>query len=101
MSLLFINEVIDYLETKWQRKLTEHERAVVIEGYRFGRLTEMRERDTHFGGEMMNDFQKGCWVGRNRIGGNCYSVICSGIYCSANTEIYEQEEVKHIGDDKP
>jgi hypothetical protein len=36
----FYNEVIDYLETKWQRKLTEHERAVVIEGYRFGRLVE-------------------------------------------------------------
>jgi hypothetical protein len=40
MSRLFINEVIDYLETKWQRKLTEHERAVVVEGYRFGRLVE-------------------------------------------------------------
>jgi hypothetical protein len=36
----YYNEVIDYLETKWQRKLTEHERAVLVEGYRFGRLVE-------------------------------------------------------------
>jgi hypothetical protein len=37
---IFYNEVISYLETKWQRQLTEHERHVVIEGYRFGRLVE-------------------------------------------------------------
>jgi len=36
----FYNEVIDYLETKWQRKLEPHERAVLVEGYRFGRLVE-------------------------------------------------------------
>jgi hypothetical protein len=36
----FYHEVIYYLETKWQRKLTEHERAVLVEGYRFGRLVE-------------------------------------------------------------
>ncbi|MFZ7945692.1 hypothetical protein [Neobacillus sp. 19] len=37
----FYQEVITYLETKWQRKLTDHEKNVLIEGYRFGRLTEM------------------------------------------------------------
>ena len=34
------NEVILELETKWQRKLTDHEKHVLIEGYRFGRLVE-------------------------------------------------------------
>jgi hypothetical protein len=38
----FYNEVIDYLQTKWKRQLTEHERAVLVEGYRFGRLAEMQ-----------------------------------------------------------
>ncbi|PFP30226.1 hypothetical protein COJ96_05805 [Bacillus sp. AFS073361] len=37
---ILYNEVIDYLETKWQRKLTDHEKHVVIEGYRFGRMIE-------------------------------------------------------------
>jgi hypothetical protein len=37
---IFYNDVIYYLETKWQRKLTDHEKHVLIEGYRFGRLTE-------------------------------------------------------------
>jgi hypothetical protein len=37
---IFYNDIIYYLETKWQRKLTDHERHVLIEGYRFGRLTE-------------------------------------------------------------
>jgi hypothetical protein len=36
----FYNDVIYYLETKWARKLTDHEKSVLIEGYRFGRLTE-------------------------------------------------------------
>jgi hypothetical protein len=39
-SEIFHNEVIFYLETKWARKLTDHEKQVVIEGYRFGRLVE-------------------------------------------------------------
>ena len=37
---IFYNEVIDYLQTKWARKLTEHEVTVLLEGYRFGRLAE-------------------------------------------------------------
>jgi hypothetical protein len=37
---IFYNDVLYYLETKWQRKLTDHERHVLIEGYRFGRLIE-------------------------------------------------------------
>jgi hypothetical protein len=37
---IFYNDVIYYLEQKWQRKLTDHEKHVLIEGYRFGRLTE-------------------------------------------------------------
>jgi hypothetical protein len=36
----FYNDVIYYLEQKWQRKLTDHEKHVLIEGYRFGRLVE-------------------------------------------------------------
>jgi hypothetical protein len=38
---IFYNEVINYLEQKWNRKLDNHERHVLIEGYRFGRLVEM------------------------------------------------------------
>jgi hypothetical protein len=38
---IFYNEVISYLENKWNRKLDDHERHVLIEGYRFGRLVEM------------------------------------------------------------
>jgi hypothetical protein len=34
---ILYNEVIDHLETKWNRKLDEHERSVLVEGYRFGR----------------------------------------------------------------
>jgi hypothetical protein len=37
---IFYNEVIYYIEQKWQRKLDDHERHVLIEGYRFGRLVE-------------------------------------------------------------
>jgi hypothetical protein len=37
---IFYNDVIYYLETKWQRKLTDHEKSVLIEGYRYGRLVE-------------------------------------------------------------
>jgi hypothetical protein len=37
---IFYNDVIYYLESKWNRKLTDHEKHVVIEGYRFGRLVE-------------------------------------------------------------
>ena len=35
---IFYNEVILYLEAKWNRRLTDHERHVLIEGYRFGRM---------------------------------------------------------------
>jgi hypothetical protein len=38
---IFYNDVIYYLEKKWQCKLTDHEKHVLIEGYRFGRLAEM------------------------------------------------------------
>jgi hypothetical protein len=37
---IFYNEVIYHLETKWQRKLTDHEKHIAIECYRFGRLVE-------------------------------------------------------------
>jgi hypothetical protein len=39
-SQIFYNDVIYYLEQKWQRNLTDHEKSVLIEGYRFGRLVE-------------------------------------------------------------
>jgi hypothetical protein len=44
---IFYNEVITYLETKWQRQLTEHERNVIIEGYRFGRMVESEKEETN------------------------------------------------------
>jgi hypothetical protein len=37
---IFYNEVIVYLEEKWNRSLNEHEKHVLIEGYKFGRLVE-------------------------------------------------------------
>jgi hypothetical protein len=37
---LLYNDCIDYLETKWNRRLTEHERNVLLIGYRFGRRIE-------------------------------------------------------------
>lgn len=37
---IFYNEAIYWLETQWQRKLTDHERHILVEGYRFGRLIE-------------------------------------------------------------
>lgn len=40
-NTIFYNEVIQYLEQKWSRSLTDHEKHVLIEGYKFGRLIEM------------------------------------------------------------
>jgi len=37
---ILFNEVIYFLETKWKRKLTDHEKHVLIEGYKFGRKVE-------------------------------------------------------------
>lgn len=37
---IFYNEAILYLEMKWERRLSDHERHVLIEGYRFGRMVE-------------------------------------------------------------
>jgi hypothetical protein len=37
---IFYNEVIYFLEKKWKRQLSGHERLVLIEGYRFGRMIE-------------------------------------------------------------
>jgi hypothetical protein len=39
-SEIFYNEVIYEIERKWERKLTDHEKHVLIEGYRFGRQVE-------------------------------------------------------------
>ena len=39
-SQLFYNEVIYHLEQEWNRKLTEHEKHILIEGYKFGRMVE-------------------------------------------------------------
>lgn len=38
------NEVILYLEEKWERKLNDHEVSVLLEGYRYGRHTEIENR---------------------------------------------------------
>jgi hypothetical protein len=40
---ILYNDVIAYLETKWNRKLDEHERHTLIEGYRFGRMVEAEQ----------------------------------------------------------
>ena len=37
---ILYNEVIYFLEQKWNRKLNDHERHVLIEGYEYGRLVE-------------------------------------------------------------
>jgi hypothetical protein len=37
---IFYNEVIYILEQKWSRPLTDHEKHIAIECYRFGRLIE-------------------------------------------------------------
>lgn len=37
---IFYNDIIYSLEIKWGRKLTDHEKNVLIEGYRFGRMVE-------------------------------------------------------------
>lgn len=39
----FYNEAIYWLEQKWGRELTDHERHIVIEGYRFGRMVEAEQ----------------------------------------------------------
>jgi hypothetical protein len=42
-SHILYNEAILYLETKWNRPLNDHERHVLIEGYRFGRMIEAED----------------------------------------------------------
>jgi len=37
---MYYNEVIHQMETKWKRKLSDHEKHILIEGYRFGRFVE-------------------------------------------------------------
>ncbi|MGF6951890.1 hypothetical protein QF028_004395 [Neobacillus sp. B4I6] len=37
---IFYNEVIYHLEQTWNRKLTDHEKHIAIECYRFGRKIE-------------------------------------------------------------
>lgn len=37
---IFYNEIILEMETQWNRKLDDHEKNLLIQGYRFGRLAE-------------------------------------------------------------
>ncbi|MBS4214419.1 MULTISPECIES: hypothetical protein [Neobacillus] len=37
---ILYNEVIMYLETKWCRSLDAHEKHLLIEGYKYGRMVE-------------------------------------------------------------
>jgi hypothetical protein len=37
---ILFNEVIYDLEQKWGRKLNDHEKNILIEGYKFGRKVE-------------------------------------------------------------
>jgi len=38
------NEVTLYLEKKWQRRLQQWEKDILIEGYRYGRHTEIENK---------------------------------------------------------
>lgn len=40
---LFYNEAIYYLEQKWQCRLTDHEKQIAIEIYRFVRTQQAEE----------------------------------------------------------
>lgn len=40
------NEAIDRLESDWQRRLTDHEKHVLIQGYKIGRTVEMLDNWT-------------------------------------------------------
>lgn len=40
-SQIHYNEVILWLEQQWGRQLSDHEKNILIQGYRFGRLKEM------------------------------------------------------------
>jgi hypothetical protein len=42
---ILYNELIYQLEQNWNRKLTEHEKNVLIYGYRFGRMIEDEKQD--------------------------------------------------------
>lgn len=42
-SQILYNEAILHLETKWNRRLNDHERNVLIEGYRYGRMIEAED----------------------------------------------------------
>lgn len=37
---ILYNEVIYHLEQEWKRKLTDHEKHILIKGYIFGRQVE-------------------------------------------------------------
>lgn len=51
---IFYNEVIYWLEAQWQRKLTAHERHILVEGYRFGRLIEAEK--AHYASQELREF---------------------------------------------
>jgi hypothetical protein len=40
---LFYNDAIYYLEQRWQRRLTDHEKHIAIEIYRFVRTEQAEE----------------------------------------------------------
>lgn len=54
-SPAFYNDAILFLEEKWNRRLTEHEKHVLIEGYRYGRLQEMY---SYYSGETIEGLTK-------------------------------------------
>jgi hypothetical protein len=37
---ILYNDLFYYLEQKWERKLTDHEKHLLVEGYKFGRQVE-------------------------------------------------------------
>jgi hypothetical protein len=55
-SPAFYNDAILFLEEKWNRRLTEHEKHVLIEGYRYGRLQEMY---SYYSGEAIERMKEG------------------------------------------
>jgi hypothetical protein len=55
---IFYNEAIDYQESDWARKLDEHERNVLIQGYKIGRTVEMLNQWMKEGNNGGNEYEK-------------------------------------------
>jgi hypothetical protein len=55
---IFYNEAILYQETNWGRKLTDHEKNILIQGYKIGRTVEMLNQWIKEGNGNGNEHEK-------------------------------------------